>query len=207
MLRQIRDIQHLLCIFADYGVNCNEVFGFALNGEQIINAGGKFQYFAYFNNIESFPNQLDDLKKAFNDIRFYNDTIFADGGRLFEYVQLFVISNGTNTKYFAKYFFAKHSLLNMLTKFMVFDTGERLLAMRPYQIFAAEAIISKVICSHENSLAGSKQACGYIWHATGSGKTLTSFKTAQLIANLDFIDKILFVPQRLSRVFKYFLQF
>jgi len=170
-----------------------------------------------------------DLRKAFNDIKFYNDTTFADGGRLFEYAQLFIISNGTNTKYFAnafangdksdgwkftsfwsdsknehindltdfvKYFFAKHSLLNMLTKYMVFDTGERLLAMRPYQIFAAEAIISKILCAHENGLAGTKKACGYIWHTTGSGKTLTSFKTAQLVADFGFVDKVLFVVDR-----------
>lgn len=185
-----------------------------------------------------------DIREAFNQINRYNrESFWADSG-LFEYVQLFVISNGTYTKYysnttrnqhikeagtlpaakkgkktsnsfeftswwadagnkpitdfmdFAKTFFAKHTILNILTKYCVFTSDKMLLVMRPYQIVAAERIINKIEVSHNYKLYGSKDAGGYIWHTTGSGKTLTSFKTAQLATKLPFVKKVMFVVDR-----------
>jgi type I restriction enzyme R subunit len=182
------------------------------------------------------------LKEAFNQInRYQRESFWADAG-LFEYVQLFVISNGTQTKYYAnttrarriseseggrrgkkqtsntfeftswwtdannkrigeltaftKTFFAKHTLLNILTKYCVFDVSRTLLVMRPYQIVAAERILQRVVTSTNAKQLGSTAAGGYIWHTTGSGKTLTSFKTAQLASKMDGIDKVLFVVDR-----------
>jgi type I restriction enzyme R subunit len=180
------------------------------------------------------------LKEAFNQInRYQRESFWADAG-LFEYVQLFVISNGTHTKYYAnttrarkvaesegrrarkqtsnsfeftswwtdaenrrigdlsaftRAFFAKHTLLNVLTKYCVFDVARTLLVMRPYQIVAAERILQRVVSS-TNAKATGPEAGGYIWHTTGSGKTLTSFKTAQLASKMDGIDKVLFVVDR-----------
>lgn len=183
------------------------------------------------------------IKEAFNQINRYNRESFWAGCGLFEYVQLFVISNGTYTKYysnttrfthikelgnsvarkgkrtsnsyeftswwadgnnrpiidlmdFGRTFFAKHSLLNILTKYCVFTSDKLLLAMRPYQIVATERILGKINVSNNYKTFGTIKAGGYIWHTTGSGKTLTSFKTAQLASKLPFVDKVLFVVDR-----------
>ncbi len=97
---------------------------------------------------------------------------------------------------FTKTFLAQRTLLNILTKYCVFNTNEELLIMRPYQICASEKIIDKIKIAHSHRLYGSTQGGGYIWHSTGSGKTLTSFKTALLATQLDFIYKVLFVVDR-----------
>ncbi|NLH38354.1 MAG: type I restriction endonuclease subunit R, partial [Thermotogaceae bacterium] len=183
------------------------------------------------------------IREAFNQInRYQRDSFWASSG-LFEYVQIFVISNGTHTKYysnttrnahireqssserqrskktsnsfeftsfwadannkiipdlmdFTKTFFTKHTLLNILTKYCVFTSEDLLLVMRPYQIAAAERILSRIVVSTNYKKMGTTAAGGYIWHTTGSGKTLTSFKTAQLASALPYIDKVLFVVDR-----------
>ena len=185
-----------------------------------------------------------DLKEAFNQINRYQRDSFWAGCGLFEYVQLFVISNGTFTKYysnttrnahvkktqelraknsqktsgsfeftsfwadeknnpiydlvdFTSTFFAKHSLLNVLTRFCVFTAEKELLVMRPYQIAATEKILQRIlIATYDKKKLGTLAAGGYIWHTTGSGKTLTSFKTAQIASKLPEIDKVLFVVDR-----------
>jgi len=184
-----------------------------------------------------------DIKEAFNQINRYNRESFWASSGLFEYVQLFVISNGTYTKYysnttrfthlkelgnnvarkgkltsnsyeftswwadasnrpitdlmdFGQTFFAKHTLLNLLTKYCVFTSDKLLLAMRPYQIVATERILGQINVSYNYKRFGTIKGGGYIWHTTGSGKTLTSFKTAQLASKLPFIDKVLFVVDR-----------
>ncbi len=175
-----------------------------------------------------------NLREAFNQINRYQRDSFWAGSGLFEYVQIFVISNGTYTKYysnttklqaqkaskdvntfeftsywadqknnaicdlidFAKTFFAKHTILNILTKYCVFTSDEALLVMRPYQIVATEKIINRIEIGNNYKYYGSIKAGGYIWHTTGSGKTLTSFKTAQIATKLDFIDKVLFIVDR-----------
>ena len=183
------------------------------------------------------------IKEAFNQINRYQRDSFWAGSGLYEYTQIFVISNGTSTKYysnttrsshikendgssrkrskktsnsfeftsfwadgnnnviadlvdFTKTFFAKHTLLNILTKYCVFTSEELLLVMRPYQIVATERILNRIETSHNSKKTGTIDAGGYIWHTTGSGKTLTSFKTAQLATNLQYIDKVLFVVDR-----------
>lgn len=183
-----------------------------------------------------------NIREAFNQInRYQRDSFWADSG-LFEYVQLFVISNGTLTKYysnttrethiaetagrrksrrvtsnsfeftswwadatnkpipdltgFAKTFFAKHTLLNILTRYCVFDVDRKLLVMRPYQIVAAERILQRIEVSTNYKQLGSLAAGGYVWHTTGSGKTLTSFKAAQLASALPSVEKVLFVVDR-----------
>lgn len=182
------------------------------------------------------------LKEAFNQINRYQRDSFWAGSGLYEYVQIFVISNGTNTKYysnttreshikeqvstrnkskktsnsfeftsfwadannkviadlvdFTRTFFSKHTLLNILTKYCVFTSEELLLVMRPYQIVATERILNKIEVSTNYKKMGTIEAGGYIWHTTGSGKTLTSFKTAQLASNLEYIDKVIFVVDR-----------
>jgi type I restriction enzyme R subunit len=183
------------------------------------------------------------IREAFNQIkRYQRDSFWASSG-LFKYVQIFVISNGTHTKYysnttrnahineqkenerrrskktsnsfeftsywadannkiipdlmdFTRTFFAKHTLLNILIKYCVFTTEELLLVMRPYQIAATERILSRIVISTNYKKMGTTDAGGYIWHTTGSGKTLTSFKTAQLASALPYIDKVLFVVDR-----------
>lgn len=180
------------------------------------------------------------LKEAFNQIiRYQRDSFWASNG-LYEYVQVFVISNGANTKYysnttrlqhvnkksdmidsktsksfefthfwsdsknnpihdlidFTSTFFSKHTILNILTKYCVFTSEEMLLVMRPYQIVAVEKIINKVNISHNYKKYGSIAAGGFIWHTTGSGKTLTSFKTAKLASQLPYINKVIFVVDR-----------
>lgn len=183
-----------------------------------------------------------DIREAFNQIKRYNrESFWADSG-LFEYVQIYVISNGTYTKYysnttrdlhfneederakkgqvvsnsfeftswwtdarnkritmledFTKTFFAKHTILSILTRFCVFTVDNQLLAMRPYQIAATEKILKCINVAYNNKLFGSIKAGGYIWHTTGSGKTLTSFKTSLLASKLPYIDKVLFVVDR-----------
>lgn len=182
-----------------------------------------------------------DIREAFNQIDRYQRDSFWAGSGLFEYVQLFVISNGTLTKYysnttrrqhlseatgskrvrkssnsfeftswwadsqnkpitelsaFAKTFFAKHALLNILTKYCVLTADHMLLVMRPYQIVATERILQRVDISTNYKTLGSVAAGGYVWHTTGSGKTLTSFKAAQLASKLPSVDKVLFVVDR-----------
>jgi type I restriction enzyme R subunit len=183
------------------------------------------------------------IREAFNQInRYQRDSFWATSG-LFEYVQIFIISNGTHTKYysnttrfshireneesgrskskktsnsfeftsywadannkaipdlvdFTKTFLAKHTLLNVLTKYCVFTSEDLLLVMRPYQIAATERILSRIEISTNYKKTGTLDAGGYIWHTTGSGKTLTSFKTAQIASTLPYIDKVLFVVDR-----------
>ena len=183
------------------------------------------------------------IREAFNQIERYQRDSFWAGCGLYEFVQIFVISNGTHTKYysnstrenhikevnkaivkktkktsnsfeftsywadannkvildlvdFTKTFFSKHSLLNVLTKYCVFTSENMLLVMRPYQIVATERIINRIQIATNYKLMGKVTAGGYIWHTTGSGKTLTSFKTAQLASQMDCIDKVLFVVDR-----------
>ena len=184
-----------------------------------------------------------DIRQAFFQIDRYQRESFWAGCGLYEYIQIFVISNGTYTKYysnttrdshiremkeskgkkgkqtsnsfeftswwadannrpitdlmdFTRTFFAKHSLLNILTKYCVFTSEKMLLVMRPYQIVATERILQKINISNNYKKYGSIQGGGYIWHTTGSGKTLTSFKTALLATKLPYIDKVLFVVDR-----------
>ena len=182
-----------------------------------------------------------DIREAFNQINRYQRDSFWAGSGLFEYVQLFVITNGTLTKYysntvrtqhlgertggkwvrktsnsfdftswwadainkpiedlagFAKTFFAKHTLLNILTRYCVLTADRMLLVMRPYQIVATEQILRRIDVATSYKQWGTLTAGGYVWHTTGSGKTLTSFKTAQLASKLPTIDKVLFVVDR-----------
>ena len=182
------------------------------------------------------------IREAFNQIDRYQRDSFRAGYGLYEYVQIFVISNGTNTKYysnttrynvineqssgktkkektsnsfaftsfwadannrvipdlmdFTKTFFAKHTILNILTKYCVFTSEKMLMVMRPYQITATERILNRIEIANNYKKYGSIAGGGYVWHTTGSGKTLTSFKTARLASNLPYIDKVLFVVDR-----------
>ncbi|WP_270971377.1 type I restriction endonuclease subunit R [Campylobacter upsaliensis] len=183
------------------------------------------------------------LKEAFNQINRYGRESFFSGSGLFEFVQIFVISNGTQSKYysnttrdfhiktkqgikttktsntfeftsyfsdekntiiddlidFAKTFFARHTLLNILCHYCVLDVDRKLLVLRPYQIAACEKILQQIAISYHNKFyekANGQKSGGYIWHTTGSGKTLTSFKTAQLVSKIPEIAKVLFVVDR-----------
>ena len=183
------------------------------------------------------------IREAFNQIKRYQRDSFWAASGLYEYVQIFIISNGTHTKYysnttrnshikemgesarqkskktsnsfeftsywadgnnkviadlidFTKTFLAKHTILNVLTKYCVFTTEEILMVMRPYQIAATERILNRIEVSTNYKKMGTVDAGGYIWHTTGSGKTLTSFKTAQLASALPYVDKVLFVVDR-----------
>lgn len=182
------------------------------------------------------------IREAFNQINRYQRDSFWAGCGLYEYVQIFVISNGTNTKYysnstrfnaikdanatkgkkgktsnsfeftsfwadannrvipdlidFTKTFFAKHSILNILAKYCIFTSENMLMVMRPYQITATERIINRIEIANNYKKYGSIEGGGYIWHTTGSGKTLTSFKTARQASYLPFIHKVLFVVDR-----------
>lgn len=184
------------------------------------------------------------IREAFNQINRYQRESFWSGTGLFQYVQIFIISNGTETKYysnttrfahvkqnsghqkpgqgkhtsnsfeftswwadernapitdlmdFTATFFAKHTLLNILAKYCIFTSEQLLMVMRPYQICATEKIINRIIIAHNYHWEGSIKAGGYIWHTTGSGKTLTSFKTARLATQLGFTDKVVFVVDR-----------
>ena len=183
-----------------------------------------------------------DIKEAFNQINRYLRDSFWAGRAMFDFVQIFVISNGTETKYysnttrfskeqestggpkkhktdgntfeftsywtdqentlltdlrdFTTTFFAKHTLLNILTKYCVFNVDKQLLVMRPYQIAATEKILQRIQAAIYNKWQGTTRAGGYIWHTTGSGKTLTSFKTAQLASKMENVKKVLFVVDR-----------
>ena len=182
------------------------------------------------------------IREAFNQINRYQRDSFWAGCGLFEYVQIFVISNGTNTKYysnstrfnaireassgkakkqktsnsfeftsfwadannkvipdlidFTRTFFARHTLLNVLTRYCIFTSENMLMVMRPYQITATERILNRIEIANNYKKYGTIQGGGYIWHTTGSGKTLTSFKTARLASQLNYIDKVLFVVDR-----------
>lgn len=167
------------------------------------------------------------LQEAFNQIHRYSRESFNSDNSLYKYVQIFVISNGTYTRYFAnttaanknhyeftsewadarnktivdledftKTFFEKRTLLEVLTKYCVFDTNDTLLILRPYQIAATERILWKIKSSYQSKRAGTPHAGGYIWHTTGTGKTLTSFKAAIIATELQFIDKVFFVVDR-----------
>ncbi len=182
------------------------------------------------------------IQEAFNQIERYQRDSFGAASGLYEFVQIFVISNGTNTKYysnttrfnhirdsnaqndkkaktsnsfeftsfwadaknhiipdlvdFTKTFFSKHTILNILTRYCVFTAENLLLVMRPYQIAATEKILDRIEIANNYKKYGSIAGGGYVWHTTGSGKTLTSFKTAQLASKLDYIDKVLFVVDR-----------
>ena len=183
------------------------------------------------------------IKEAFNQINRYGRESFWAGNGLFEYVQIFVVSNGTQAKYysnttrdshineikkggnknkpktsnsfeftsywadasnqvlndlvdFTATFFSRHTLLNILTRFCVLTEQDLLLVMRPYQIAATEALLNQIERAHNMKRQGTIDACGYVWHTTGSGKTLTSFKAAQLATKYDFVDKVVFVVDR-----------
>ena len=168
-----------------------------------------------------------NLQEAFNQIHRYSKESFNSENSLYKYVQIFVISNGTYSRYFAnttannknhyeftcewadarnkvicdledftKTFFEKRVILEVITKYCVFDVNNTLLIMRPYQIAATERILWKIKSSYEAKKAGRSEAGGFIWHTTGSGKTLTSFKAARLATTLDYIDKVFFVVDR-----------
>ena len=185
-----------------------------------------------------------DIKEAFNQINRYNRESFWAGSGLFEYVQLFVISNGTQTKYysnttrashiaeagrrshkqgrqqtshsfeftsfwaqrdnriisdlvdFTATFLARHTLLSVLTKYCVLTSEKLLLVMRPYQIAATESVLQQIRISTNYRKYGTVEGGGYVWHTTGSGKTLTSFKTARLASRMEDVDKVLFVVDR-----------
>ena len=183
------------------------------------------------------------IREAFNQINRYQRDSFWAGSGLYEYVQIFVISNGTNTKYysnttrynaikdaasaskakkektsnsfeftsfwadannriipdlidFTKTFFARHTILNILTKYCIFTSENMLMVMRPYQITATERILNRIEIANNYKKFGRVEGGGYIWHTTGSGKTLTSFKTARLASRIPYIDKVLFVVDR-----------
>jgi type I restriction enzyme R subunit len=167
------------------------------------------------------------IREAFNQIHRYSKESFNGDNSLFKYLQLFVISNGTDTRYFANTtkrnknsfdftmnwaksdntlikdlkdftatFFQKHTLLNVLFDYSVFDSSKTLLVMRPYQIAATERILWKINSSYKAKNWSTPESGGFIWHTTGSGKTLTSFKAARLATELDFIDKVFFVVDR-----------
>jgi type I restriction enzyme R subunit len=167
------------------------------------------------------------IREAFNQVHRYSKESFNSENSLFKYLQLFVISNGTDSRYFANTtqrnknsfdftmnwakadntlikdlkdftatFFQKHTLLNVLLHYSVFDVSDTLLVMRPYQIAATERILWKIKSAYQAKSWSSLEGGGFIWHTTGSGKTLTSFKAARLATELDFIDKVFFVVDR-----------
>lgn len=167
------------------------------------------------------------IREAFNQVHRYSKESFNSDNSLFKYLQLFVISNGTDSRYFANTtqrnknsfdftmnwaksdntlikdlkdftatFLQKHTLLNVLLNYSVFDVSDTLLVMRPYQIAATERILWKIKSSYEAKNWSKVESGGFIWHTTGSGKTLTSFKAARLATELDFIDKVFFVVDR-----------
>jgi type I restriction enzyme, R subunit len=167
------------------------------------------------------------IREAFNQVHRYSKESFNSENSLFKYLQIFVISNGTDSRYFANTtkrdknsfdftmnwaksdntlikdlkdftatFFQKNTLLNVLLKYSVFDVSDTLLVMRPYQIAATERILWKIKSSYQAKSWKTTESGGYIWHTTGSGKTLTSFKAARLATELDFIDKVFFVVDR-----------
>lgn len=167
------------------------------------------------------------IREAFNQVHRYSKESFNSKNSLFKYIQVFVISNGTDSRYFANTvernknsfdftmnwakannslikdlkdftatFFQKNTLLNVILTYSVFDVNDTLLVMRPYQIAATERILWKIKSSHLAKKWATTEGGGYVWHTTGSGKTLTSFKTARLATELEFIDKVFFVVDR-----------
>ena len=167
------------------------------------------------------------IREAFNQVHRYSKESYNSENSLFKYLQIFVISNGTDSRYFANTtkrdknsfdftmnwaksdntlikdlkdftatFFQKNTILNMLLQYSVFDSSDTLLVMRPYQIAATERILWKIRSSYQAKKWRTIESGGYIWHTTGSGKTLTSFKAARLATELDFIDKVFFVVDR-----------
>ena len=167
------------------------------------------------------------IREAFNQVHRYSKESFNSDNSLFKYIQVFVISNGTDSRYFAntvernknsfdftmnwanaknavikdlkdftETFFQKHTLLNVIFTYSVFDTNNTLLVMRPYQIAATERILWKIKSAYQAKKWSTTEGGGYVWHTTGSGKTLTSFKAARLATQLDFIDKVFFVVDR-----------
>ncbi|RII84038.1 HsdR family type I site-specific deoxyribonuclease [Neopusillimonas maritima] len=167
------------------------------------------------------------IREAFNQVHRYSKESFNSENSLYKYLQLFVISNGTDSRYFANTtqrnknsfdftmnwakadnslikdlkdftatFFQKNTLLNVLLHYSVFDVNNTLLVMRPYQIAATERILWKINSSYQSKVWSKPESGGFIWHTTGSGKTLTSFKAARLATELDFIDKVFFVVDR-----------
>lgn len=167
------------------------------------------------------------IREAFNQVHRYSKESFNSDNSLFKYIQVFVISNGTDSRYFAntvernknsfdftmnwanakntvikdlkdftETFFQKNTLLNVIFTYSVFDTNNTLLVMRPYQIAATERMLWKIRCAYQVKKWSTTEGGGYVWHTTGSGKTLTSFKAARLATQLDFIDKVFFVVDR-----------
>jgi type I restriction enzyme, R subunit len=167
------------------------------------------------------------IREAFNQVHRYSKESFNSEQSLFKYLQLFIISNGTDSRYFANTtqrnknsfdftmnwakadnslikdlkdftatFFQKNTLLNVLLQYSVFDASDTLLVMRPYQIAATERMLWKIKCAYQSKNWSTVEGGGYIWHTTGSGKTLTSFKAARLATQLEFIDKVFFVVDR-----------
>lgn len=167
------------------------------------------------------------IREAFNQVHRYSKESFNEVNSLFKYLQIFVISNGTDTRYFANTtkreknsfdftmnwvlknnepikdlkdftatFFSQQTLLNVLINYSVFDTSDTLLIMRPYQIAATERIIWKIRSAIDSNIKSGPETGGYIWHTTGSGKTLTSFKAARLATEMDKVDKVFFVVDR-----------
>jgi type I restriction enzyme R subunit len=167
------------------------------------------------------------IREAFNQVHRYTKESYNSENSLFKYIQIFVISNGTDSRYFANTvkrdknsfdftinwakadntlikdlkdftatFFQQNTLLNVLLTYSVFDTSDTLLIMRPYQIAATERILWKIKSSYQSKNWSKPESGGFIWHTTGSGKTLTSFKAARLATRLDFIDKVFFVVDR-----------
>ena len=219
---------------------------YTVSAEQGANHDNRYDVTVLVNGLPMIHIELKrrgvPIREAFNQInRYQRDSFWAASG-LYEYVQIFVISNGTNTKYysnttrfnhikdakaqkaqkgktsnsfeftsfwadannriipdlvdFTKTFFARHTILNILTRYCVYTSEGMLLVMRPYQIVATERIINRIEIANNYKKYGHVAGGGYIWHTTGSGKTLTSFKTAQLASRLDYIDKVLFVVDR-----------
>ncbi|MEX3620108.1 type I restriction endonuclease subunit R [Paenibacillus glucanolyticus] len=237
-------------------IHDNHIYDFVFDDGHIQNiylvdknniAGNKVQVISQFEQKGTHANRYDvtilvnglplvqvELKKrgvaireAFNQVHRYSKESFNSENSLFKYVQIFVISNGTDSRYFANTtkrdknsfdftmnwakadnilikdlkdftatFFQKDTLLNVLLKYSVFDSSDNLLVMRPYQIAAAERILWKIKSTYQAKKWSSPESGGYIWHTTGSGKTLTSFKAARLATELDFIDKVFFVVDR-----------
>ena len=167
------------------------------------------------------------IREAFNQVHRYSKESFNTNNSLYKYIQIFVISNGTDSRYFANTvernknsfdftmnwakanntlikdlkdftatFFQKNTLLNVILTYSVFDSNDTLLIMRPYQIAATERILWKIKSSYQAKKWSTTEGGGYVWHTTGSGKTLTSFKAARLATQLDFIDKVFFVVDR-----------
>ena len=237
-------------------IHDDSIYDFVFDNERIQNiylldkrnlANNSLQVINQFEQTGSYDNRYDvtilvnglplvhiELKKrgvaireAFNQIHRYSKESFNKENSLFKYIQLFVISNGTDTRYFANTtkrdknsydftmnwatakntlikdlkdftatFLQKHTLLNVLVNYCVFDVSDTLLIMRPYQIAATERILWKIKSSYLAKNWSNKESGGYIWHTTGSGKTLTSFKAARLATELDFIEKVFFVVDR-----------